>query len=220
VIEVADDGVGIEPEQIARIFNAFEQGERTVTRRFGGLGLGLAITRSLVEMHRGSISVHSEGRGKGATFRVVLGIVPQQAAEAAAGAATAAPKTPARELRILLVDDHEDTRRVLARLLAKRGHRVEVADTVATANAWLDRATFDILVSDIGLPDKTGHELMTHARAAQPQLRGIALSGFGMEEDIRRSREAGFDFHLTKPVDFPALLDLLEKLDQKPPRKD
>ncbi len=208
-IEVTDTGVGIEPEQAARIFDAFEQGERTVTRQFGGLGLGLAITRSLVELHRGSITVQSEGKGRGTTFRVTLATVAHQAEKAAS--ASPPPKAGTKSLRILLVDDHDDTRRILARLLRKRHHHVEVAGSVASAVDCLEKESFEILVSDIGLPDGSGHELMSKARALQPGIRGIALSGFGMEEDRHRSAAAGFDRHITKPVDFAMLQQFLEE---------
>lgn len=206
VIEVIDSGVGLTPEQTERIFIAFEQGERTVTRKFGGLGLGLAITRSLVQMHHGTIEARSAGKGKGSTFGVELGTVPHIVPEK--GEPASAPKEEKR-LRILLVDDHDDTRRILARLLAKEGHDVKTADCSATARAFLSAELFDVLVSDIGLPDESGHELLSWARGEQPQLRGIALSGFGMEEDVLRSAQAGFDFHFTKPVDLRVLKQAL-----------
>jgi PAS domain S-box-containing protein len=206
LIEVVDTGMGIEPELRGRIFNAFEQGERTVTRQFGGLGLGLAITRTLVTMHYGTITVESEGRGKGSTFKLELPTVPHEP-EAGPGAADRVPVLC--DLRILLVDDHADTRRVLARLLARLGHHVETAGDVASALALVRSVQFDVLISDIGLPDGTGVDVMREAKRLQPQIRGIALSGFGMEEDTRRSAEAGFEAHLNKPVDFAILQELL-----------
>ncbi|HEV7402619.1 MAG TPA: PAS domain S-box protein [Chthoniobacteraceae bacterium] len=207
LVEVADTGHGIEPELASRIFNAFEQGERSVTRQFGGLGLGLAITRALVTMHHGSIAVQSEGKGKGAVFQIELPVV-APAPEQAARAATAANVT-ASSLRLLLVDDHADTRRVLARLLARLGHRVETAADVASALALVRSVQFDVMISDIGLPDGSGTDLMREAKRVQPRLRGIALSGFGMEEDTRRSAEAGFEAHLNKPMDFAVLQEVL-----------
>jgi PAS domain S-box-containing protein len=209
LIEVADTGLGIEPELAGRIFNAFEQGERTVTRQFGGLGLGLAITRALVTMHHGSIAVQSEGRGNGSTFQIELPTVAP--APALAERASSAPAAPASSLRILLVDDHADTRRVLARLLARLGHRVETAGDVASGLALVRSVQFDVLISDIGLPDRSGTDLMREARGVQSGLRGIALSGFGMEEDTRRSAEAGFEIHLNKPVDFAILQEVLSR---------
>jgi PAS domain S-box-containing protein len=218
LVEVSDTGLGIEPEQASRIFNAFEQGERAVTRQFGGLGLGLAITRNLVQLHHGSISVQSEGRGKGATFRVelpALARVPSSPAES-----RAAPPPPAEgaSLKILLVDDHEDTRRVLARLLARLGHHVVTTDTLQTAVARLADEPFDALISDIGLPDGTGHDLSREAKRLQPHLCAIAISGYGMEEDTRRSHDAGFDSHITKPIDFAVLRETLARCPRIPGR--
>jgi CheY-like chemotaxis protein len=208
-VEITDSGVGIEPEQAARIFDAFEQGERTVTRKFGGLGLGLAITQSLVEMHKGSVKVQSAGKGKGATFTVTLPAVPNQIVEPT----TFRGQSPEhRTLRILFVDDHEDTRRILARLLSTRGHHVEIANGVASALACLEKEKFDVLLSDIGLPDGSGHELMREAKRRQAQIKGIAVSGFGMDEDIQRSADAGFDTHLAKPLDVGLLENLLRRI--------
>jgi PAS domain S-box-containing protein len=209
LIEVMDTGPGIEPELRGRIFNAFEQGERTVTRQFGGLGLGLAITRTLVTMHHGAITVQSEGRGKGSTFQIELPTVAP--APAPAEHTSPAPVTGAGSLRILLVDDHADTRRVLARLLARHGHGVETAGDVASAVALVRSVQFDVLISDIGLPDGSGIDVMREAKRVQPRLRGIALSGFGMDEDTRRSAEAGFETHLNKPVDFAILQEALTR---------
>jgi PAS domain S-box-containing protein len=202
VVEVRDSGIGIEPEQLARIFNAFEQGERKVTRQFGGLGLGLAITRSIVQMHHGVIAASSDGKGKGAVFQLQFaGFAPGRLEQAVPPPIVFGP----RYLRILLVDDHEDTRRILANLLRKLGHTVEVAESVSTATVALETLRFDVLVSDIGLPDATGHDLMVSARTIQPEIKGIALSGFGMDDDLQRSAQAGFAFHLTKPVDITVL---------------
>ncbi len=208
-VSFSDTGVGIEPEQILRIFNAFEQGERTVTRQFGGLGLGLAITRHLVERQGGSITAQSEGRGRGAVFTVTLPRLPHRLLEVRTSPAAAIPS--GELLRILLVDDHDDTRRVISRLLQRQGHHVELAADVRTALAILHGGWFHLLISDISLPDGSGLEIMRAARAADAQIRGIALSGFGMEQDRLRSTEAGFDYHLTKPLDFDALQNLLGK---------
>ena len=207
LIEVTDTGLGIDPEQASRIFNAFEQGERTVTRQFGGLGLGLAITRSLVSMHSGSISVHSEGKGRGATFRIEMPLLRNSPNAATVRSSNA--QASSLSLSILLVDDHDDTRGVLARLLTRLGHRVETAGDVKSALELIRSAPFDVMISDIGLPDGSGLELMREARREQGQLRGIAVSGFGMEEDCRRSEEAGFEAHLNKPIDFATLREAL-----------
>jgi CheY-like chemotaxis protein len=197
---------------LPRLFRAFEQGERTVTRTFGGLGLGLSIARSLVEMHGGSIAASSAGAGKGATFAIRLETVaPTHASSASAGGAAAATPVAGpdgKRLRILLVEDHDDTRAMLARLLGSFGCDVTAASSVREAKALADREDFDLLLSDIGLPDGTGLDVMRHARGRR-QIRGIALSGFGQDEDLRRSREAGFEQHLTKPVNLQMLREVI-----------
>ncbi|HEX3131518.1 MAG TPA: ATP-binding protein [Thermoanaerobaculia bacterium] len=206
VVEVSDTGVGIDPEVLPRIFDAFEQGEASVTRRYGGLGLGLAISRTIVELHGGSISVSSEGRERGTTFLVQLPVGPRRAEStepAVAPPARISGQAPAH-LRILLVEDHSDTASALADLLRMQGHRVRVAATIAQALDLADKGDLDLVVSDLGLPDGSGQDLM-RSLSQRYQLRGIALSGYGMEDDIRRSREAGFEQHLTKPVNLQAL---------------
>jgi PAS domain S-box-containing protein len=199
-ITVADTGVGIEPDLLPRIFAAFEQGGPATTRRFGGLGLGLAISRAIVEAHGGTLSASSPGPGRGATFCVELGGATDPDAEAAA-AAPAEEAGPARPLRVLLVEDHADTARVLARLLSRAGHEVTTASGVAAALERASAVPLDLLICDLGLPDGSGLEVMRRLRP----LPGIALTGYGMEQDVRRAHEAGFLAHLTKPVDFAEL---------------
>jgi len=207
--EITDTGVGIEPEHQARIFNAFEQGEVSIIRQFGGLGLGLTISQTLLKLHGGNICVQSEGKNRGARFTVTLDILREPIA--ASGAATTGEFAIERSMRLLLVDDHADTRRILSRLLGKCGHEVSTADCGESALKLMETERFDALISDIGLPDTSGYELVREAKRRQP-LQGIALSGFGMEEDVRRSLEAGFDYHLTKPVEFHELRSLLQKI--------
>jgi PAS domain S-box-containing protein len=208
-IEITDTGIGIDAEKQRDIFNAFEQGEPSITRQFGGLGLGLAISKTLVDLHSGKISVHSKGKDRGATFRVTLDAVPARA-PAVATSNGGVPAKP-RSLQVLIVDDHADTREILSRLLTKCGHEVATVDCALGALNFLDSRRFDALISDIGLPDSTGYELVRQAKQRQP-VKGIALSGFGTEQDVRRSREAGFDYHLTKPVTFQDLRELLERI--------
>jgi CheY-like chemotaxis protein len=209
VFEITDSGIGIEPERQSRIFEAFDQGERSITRQFGGLGLGLTISKTLLDLHGGRIAVQSEGKDRGTTFRVFLEVLPEP--QVAATDTTIRDTTSSRNLRLLLVDDHADTRNVLSRLLTKCGHKVVTCDSAQGALKLLDRAEFDALISDIGLPDGSGYDLVREAKGKQ-SLKGVALSGFGTEEDIRRSAEAGFDYHLTKPIDFPELQSLLPKI--------
>ena len=209
VFEISDTGIGIEPERAARIFEPFHQGERSITRRFGGLGLGLTISKTLVDLHGGTIGVESAGKDQGTTFRVFLDALhkPVKAARKKVSKSVTAP----RSLRLLLVDDHADTRAVLSRLLTKSGHEVVTADSADKALKILDGGRFDALISDIGLPDCSGYELVREAKRRQP-LKGIALSGLGMDDDVLRSMEAGFDCHLTKPINFQELKSVLEKL--------
>lgn len=216
-IEVIDTGRGIDAEALSRLFTAFEQGGRQVTRRFGGLGLGLAICKSLVELHGGAISAHSEGPGRGATFTVELAAVPAPLPEGAPE--EDAWREPPRSLHLLLVEDHADTAEALADLLRNRGHRVIVSCTLAqgreAARALQEGDDpLDLIVSDLGLPDGSGLDLMRELVECYG-LRGIALSGYGMEEDVRRSLEAGFLLHLTKPVCPKVLLTALHEAASK-----
>jgi PAS domain S-box-containing protein len=203
LVEVSDTGVGIEPQKLGRIFDAFEQ----VTQEGrAGLGLGLAICRALAGFHRGQITAHSDGLGHGATFSVTLPVT-SVTLPAVQPRSPALARTLAVPLRLLVVEDHRDTAAALVRLLERRGYEVRSAETVASALEIARDFECDVLITDIGLPDGTGHELFEKLKA-QPRgkaLRGLALSGFGMDEDIARSRAAGFTEHLTKPVDFARL---------------
>jgi len=213
-ISVRDTGVGIAEESLHAIFDAFEQGD-TASRRFGGLGLGLAIARSLVELHGGHIRAFSAGIGKGSTFEVDLAAFeepphpsgPEEDQEHAAE----------KRLRIVLVEDHEPTAFVLARLLRRRGHEVRMAASVREAMA-IDDTPLDLLVSDIGLPDGTGIDVIRHFRSTQRDFHAIALSGFGMESDVENSLNAGFERHLTKPVEFRTLLKTISELYETSPK--
>lgn len=200
-IIVQDDGVGIEPEAMERIFNPFEQGERSLKRRFGGLGLGLAISKSLAEAHAATLTATSEGLNRGATFRLTI----KTSALVAHDGAISLPVEgkPRAPLRILLVDDHIDTCTVMGKLLAARGHRVTIAHDMKSALEKVEADGFDVLISDVGLPDGSGIELMAKSKN---MLVGIAMSGFGTDADAARSLQAGFSQHLVKPV-------TMEKLD-------
>lgn len=211
-VSVTDSGIGIEAELLPRIFNAFEQGEGTITRRFGGLGLGLAVSRSLVEMHGGTLTARSEGKERGAVFTVDLGLAPETAAREPGRKSRPEQPLPRKQTCVLLVDDHEDTSRMLALLLERHGYTVFTAGSVRGAlDVAADRG-FDVLISDIGLPDGSGLDLMSILRERGGAVKGIALSGFGMEDDIRRSRAAGFREHLTKPVSFQKLREAIDRL--------
>ncbi|HEY0368868.1 MAG TPA: PAS domain S-box protein [Chthoniobacterales bacterium] len=207
LFEVNDTGIGIEPNRQESLFKAFEQGSRG--RKFGGLGLGLAICKNLVDLHGGTIDVSSEGRSHGTTARVAFDCLFEDAAESRIGDAAADERT--RPLSILLVEDHDDTRRILARLLTHFGHHISVAIGVSEALKLFRAQHFDLVLSDIGLPDGSGYDVIAEAKKTRT-VKGIALTGFGMSEDVRRSKEAGFDFHLTKPIDIAELRDVLRKI--------
>jgi len=196
-VVVRDSGIGIAPDKLPSIFDAFDQGDPNITQQFGGLGLGLAISKMLVEMHAGAIRAESEGTGRGATF--VITFPPAQ--ETAEEHTPKRPEEAARVggVRLLIVEDHADTARVLGRIMRQRGYTVRIAATVKEALEILAEPV-DVLVSDVGLPDGTGYELMRRAREIRP-IMGVAMSGYGMEEDIVKSQEAGFSEHLVKPVD-------------------
>jgi PAS domain S-box-containing protein len=196
-VEVSDTGCGIAPAVLPGIFDAFVQG-RDVTRRHGGLGLGLSISRRLVEMHGGTLEASSPGEGGGSTFTLHLPTTSVAAEEVSSPAEPGGGHAPGRT--ILLVEDHPDTSRTMKRLLHQNGYRVCTADSVASALRAADAERFDLLICDIGLPDGSGLDLMRQLLAKRP-VTGIALSGYGMEHDVRRSIEAGFSDHLTKPVD-------------------
>ena len=196
-LSVSDTGIGIEAEIMEKIFNPFEQGERSFQRRFGGLGLGLTISKSLAQAHGASLIAKSEGLNRGATFLLTMKTAQLEATEQPRAAE---PQPAPAGLRILLVDDHPDTCAALERLLKLRGHTVAAANNMRSA---LEKAgagdSFDLLISDVGLPDGNGMDLLRVIRTKHP-IRGIAISGFGMDADIAKSLEAGFAEHLVKPV--------------------
>jgi CheY-like chemotaxis protein len=206
--EITDTGIGIEPQRLASLFQPFEQADASVTRQFGGLGLGLAISKRLVDLHHGKIEAESRGRSFGATFKVVLDTLPQGAA--AIGLNQHGGGKASRPLHILLVEDHQDTRRTLSRLLTHFGHSVVTADNVEGAMDIISSDNVDVVLCDIGLPDGSGYEIAAHARA-KGHIKAIALTGFGTEQDVQRSKEAGFDFHLVKPINFQELRSALDQ---------
>jgi signal transduction histidine kinase/ActR/RegA family two-component response regulator len=200
IVEVSDTGVGIEPDRLPRIFEGFEQGEVVSAARSGGLGLGLTISRSIVEQHGGLLIATSGGRGLGATFTLELPSVGAVRVPApAARPLLPVVAIPDRALTILLVEDNADTLNSLSQMLTLRGHAVHTAAILASAIRVASEVTFDVLISDIELPDGSGLELMGTLRTHRA-VPGIALSGFGSSEDLELSRSAGFAEHLTKPV--------------------
>jgi PAS domain S-box-containing protein len=216
LVEIRDTGIGIEADAKHRIFEGAEHGGTSATRRFGGLGLGLSISRSIVEQHGGTLTAASPGAGLGATFTVLIPAVASPASIAelqslAADASVMTEELDRRKLRILLVDDNADTLKFLSIMFSRRGHDVVTASDMATAVRLACETELDVLISDIELPDGDGRELMNTIRSRRP-IPGIALSGFGSAEDIEQSLAAGFALHLTKPVDFRRLERAIEQI--------
>jgi signal transduction histidine kinase len=214
-IRTTDTGIGIEPEKMNKIFNAFEQGQSSITRKFGGLGLGLAISKAMVLAHGGTISAFSAGKDLGATFTIRLATIATPArleldlqpdGHGTEKSAARAGRMP----RLLVVDDHPDTCTGMKMILERRGYEITVAHTADQASEKARSQNFDLLISDIGLPDRSGYELMQELGGRG--LRGIALSGFGMESDINRARASGFSEHLTKPINFDRLEKVIQQL--------
>ena len=198
VLQVADDGEGLPPEAMERIFDLFAQGLQGLDRSRGGLGIGLALVKHLSEMHGGTVTVTSEGAGRGSVFTVRLPAVvrPHQLADSAVTEKRAEPR------RILIIEDNDDTRQMLSAALALSGHEVREARDGATGLAAAAEVHPDVALIDIGLPDIDGYEVARQLRAnlTNKRIPLIALSGYGRPADLRRALDAGFDSHLTKPV--------------------
>lgn len=223
-VEVADTGIGMEKEVMESLFKAFEQGGRAITQQYGGLGLGLAISKAIAEAHGGSISAHSSGPGSGSTFTLILPLD-----EARNHTVTAQPfpfRSPSRQQidsasgkrakapRILFVEDHQDTGRVLSRILHREGydviHAASMAEAFKVAEKEMMNNSIDLIMSDLGLPDGSGLELMKKL-GTEYGLKGIALSGYGMESDRAASAAAGFIEHLVKPINGDQLRQTLAR---------
>src|SRR5881394_566015 len=213
-VRVIDTGIGIGSETIDKIFDAFEQGQNDITRRFGGLGLGLTISKTLIDAHGGQIRVQSPGKDQGASFSVELNTVDTPVegdGHREDRPVDREPKPTAANRRVLLVDDHQDTCLGMKRMLERRGYQISIAHSAQQAVEKVRTQEFDLLISDIGLPDRSGYELMREVRLNK-RLPGIALSGFGSEEDVNQAREAGFAEHLTKPINFERLEKTIQSL--------
>lgn len=221
-VRISDTGIGITRDEMARIFHPFTQGDHAQKKdihRFGGLGLGLAISKALIENQGGSIRVESEGANRGAAFIVEFSLASKAPVSKPAGSNGSKPSFSGaareRRLRILLVEDHNPTRQALSHLLVRRQFEVVSSPSLADARIRAGEGKYDLLISDIGLPDGDGYHLMAELRE-RLGLQGIALSGYGMEHDIQRSKEAGFLMHLTKPIHAQTLDAALAKVFSKP----
>jgi PAS domain S-box-containing protein len=209
VLEISDSGMGIEAGSLARIFSPFEQGDASIRRRFGGLGLGLSISKSLAKAHGATLEAESEGLDNGATFRLRMKSAPLFPGEAGPEPRKGGTRKPRH---ILLVEDHADTRQCMQRLLESRGHTVRAAGDAQSAIELSEREKFDLLIADLGLPDRDGMELLSELRQREPTLPAIALSGFGLPKDVVNSKEAGFVAHFVKPVDLQKLHAVINTL--------
>jgi CheY-like chemotaxis protein len=219
-VSVTDTGHGIKAEFLPHVFDRFQQADSTTTRRYGGLGLGLAIVRNLVELHGGTVRAQSPGEGQGATFTVSLPVMAVRAEpDKAKRSATEKPAPDAEGLpdisglRILAVDDEPDSLAIITRLLQLRGCNVETAASGAEAIQTLQKQPFDVLISDIGMPDEDGYAFLKKVRAL-PASRGgnipaIALTAFTRSEDRRRAMLAGFQMHVSKPADSAELIAVI-----------
>ncbi|MDB5935199.1 MAG: hypothetical protein JWQ01_2543 [Massilia sp.] len=211
-VTVADNGIGMEAELVSRAFELFTQGQRNADRSQGGLGIGLALVKTLVELHGGAVTARSDGVNRGSQFVVTLPRTATssgpQAGPAVAGAAAGAP------LKVLLVDDNVDAATMLAMLLEAAGHEIAVEHSSIAALQRASAMQPDVCLLDIGLPDLNGYELARRLRAEQPMSAAVlvAVTGYGQQSDRDASRAAGFDHHFTKPVDTPELMALLENL--------
>jgi PAS domain S-box-containing protein len=210
-IEVRDNGIGIAPSMLPHVFDLFTQAERTPDRAQGGLGLGLALVRSLAQLHGGRVEAHSEGVGQGSAFTLILPLAEGAAAAAAVDVPASAANDASR--RILVVDDNVDAAHSLADILRSLGHATVTATGSHEALALAAGAAWpDVFILDIGLPDIDGYELVRRLRARAPDgsaARYVALTGYGQAHDRVLSRSAGFDHHFVKPVDLGALLEVI-----------
>jgi signal transduction histidine kinase/ActR/RegA family two-component response regulator len=226
-LHVGDTGRGIDPAFLPHVFERFRQADSSTTREHGGLGLGLAIVRHLTEMHGGTVSVASEGLGKGSVFTVVLPVRPfsapvARAAPQAPEAPRSSPRVPASKrlvgLSVLVVEDERDSRDLIELLLSGEGAEVQTAASADGALAALEDATFDIVLSDVGMPGRDGYWLARELRKTRPGIATIALTAYSSREDVMRALAAGFDRHVAKPVDPELLVRALEETRRTPPR--
>jgi PAS domain S-box-containing protein len=216
-MSVADDGIGMAPELVQRAFELFAQASRSADRAQGGLGIGLAVVKSLVELHGGSVSAHSEGQGRGSSFTVRLPRLPELVRLPDTQGHQADEKVQGRALKVLIVDDNVDAAQTLALLIEAQGHQVQVEHA---SHAALESAVAqppDVCLLDIGLPELDGNALARRLRTL-PQTSGavlVAVTGYGQDQDRKQARDAGFDHHFVKPVDIAKLSSLLRDIAPK-----
>jgi PAS domain S-box-containing protein len=210
ILRIKDTGIGILPEMLPRVFDLFVQADRSLERAEGGLGIGLTLVKSLVHLHQGTIEAHSPGVGQGSEFVIRLHTVPEVAGTSP-DAVTAVTKK-IRPLRLLVVDDNTDTVESLAMLLRLSGHNVQTANTGPSGLQAAVNENLDVAMLDIGLPGIDGYEVARRIRLQTDKPVLIAMTGYGQPEDRQRTQDAGFDYHLVKPVDPEKLQNLLSKI--------
>ena len=219
VISVRDNGIGIAPEMLQSIFNMFSQADDSLERGSAGLGIGLTLVKTLVELHDGTVVAQSAGVGKGSTFTVRLPAVIDRIAPNTMPALMAQPAA-VRSFKILIVEDMRALRVITSRLLQKLGHDVEFVENGRLALLKLDTFTPDVIFSDIAMPGMMGYELARQIRQ-RPDCSSVclvALTGFGQSSDRDKALEAGFHEHMVKPVDIAVLQSLFEKLSKSGPQ--
>jgi len=213
VLTVQDNGAGIAPDLLPRIFDLFVQSPQTLNRAKGGLGLGLSIVKNMIAMHAGTVSAESPGPGKGSTFTIRVPLARAAELALADGAASDRPSVAATGRgRVLVVDDNKDAAEMLAEALGTMGYRAATAHDAPEALRIADDFLPDIGLLDIGLPVVDGYDLARQLLDRHANLRLVAVSGYGLEADKRRAREAGFIDHLTKPVELDSLAKMLTEV--------
>jgi CheY-like chemotaxis protein len=213
VVRVTDTGVGIPPEDLQRVFDLFSQVRSHQELAEGGLGIGLSLIRTLVEMHGGRVTAESGGRGAGSTFTVRLPLAPGNSVQTTSSPELSPVPTEALALRLLVVDDNVDSADSLAVLLEMNGHELEVANSGAEALEKAQHIRFDMIFLDLGMPEMDGIETAKRLRLLPNgnEIFLVALTGWGQEKDRERTRAAGFDWHLVKPVESDVFMEVLAR---------
>ncbi len=216
VVAVRDNGIGLTAEMLPQVFDLFAQADRSLARAQGGLGIGLTLVRSLVQMHGGTVAARSDGPGSGSEFVVRLPIMTTEPIEPVPSRDDADRTAPPCRLRVLVVDDSEDSARSLSRVLTLWGHRARMVYDGASAIEAVSAEPTDLVLLDIGLPGMDGYQVAAELRSRPNGPALVALTGYGQEGDRRLAREAGFDHHLVKPVDFDDLQAVLATIRPTP----
>jgi CheY-like chemotaxis protein len=209
---VRDEGVGIAPEFLPHIFERFRQADSRSTRTYGGLGLGLAIARHLVELHGGAIQAESAGLGHGATVTIALPLVASSMQTSIVAPAAAGADVRLDGLHVLVVDDQQDSCELVAMLLERHGAAVAACDSAAHAQARLQARRFDLLIADIAMPEIDGYRLIRDVRARGFTLPAIAFTAYARPDDRRQALAAGYSAYCAKPIDGPSLLQTIREL--------